>query len=227
MPGMDGTGLLFAPLQELIGGESEWRILTYRILTYARDRALSYEQLAACVAEQLAGGWHVVLLAESFSGPLGLRYAIAHPQRVRAVVLISSFVQSPMPRWITNLAATLVRRAPIGRMAIRMLLVGWCAPPTLVKAVLGAIWQVDRRVLAVRLKAIGRLDCGDLLVECRAPVLLLCGSRDVLVGRRAVRRMLALRSELTVRIIDGPHLLLQSSPAEAWREIRAFLAGLS
>ena len=43
----------------------------------------------------------MVLIAESFSGPLAIRFAAANPDRVRALILCASFIRLPKPPLIS------------------------------------------------------------------------------------------------------------------------------
>src|SRR5712672_862384 len=95
LPGMDGTGKLFRGLLEVVSGN--W---PHRVVTYPTDRVMEYGEILELVERELAGEREMVLVAESYSGPIALRFAAAHPGRVAAVVLCASFVCSPLPRWL-------------------------------------------------------------------------------------------------------------------------------
>jgi pimeloyl-[acyl-carrier protein] methyl ester esterase len=71
LPGMDGTGALFEPLLGVIPA-----CFSTQIVQYPPDRPLSYEQLLPLVREQVPVDRRLVLVAESFSGPLALRFVI-------------------------------------------------------------------------------------------------------------------------------------------------------
>src|SRR3982751_5682640 len=123
LPGLDGTGDLFGPLLEVIPPG-----LPTRVVAYPVDRALSYPDLLRVVEAQLQKEADLVLVAESFSGPLALRYAAAHPGRVSAVVLCASFVGSPVPRWLRMFCTPLVFRFPPPAAALRWFMIGRDAP---------------------------------------------------------------------------------------------------
>jgi pimeloyl-ACP methyl ester carboxylesterase len=67
-------------------------------LSYPPDQTLSYDALLEVIEQQLRFEKEMVLIAESFSGPLAVRFAAAHPTRIKAVVLVASFVKLPVPR---------------------------------------------------------------------------------------------------------------------------------
>jgi pimeloyl-[acyl-carrier protein] methyl ester esterase len=217
LPGLDGTGDLFAPLLAVLP-----RDVTAKVISYPPDQALSYEALLGVIEHQLPLNGEMILLAESFSGPLALRYAAMYPQRVRAVVLCASFIRSPLPRWLRGLVAPLLFRLPLPAFAVRLLLVGHEPPAALVQSVKETIAKVRPAVLAHRLKAVFDLDCTDALTRCPAPILYLRAIEDDLVPPSALRAIQAIR-RVEACSIRGPHLLLQAEPGACWREIEAFL----
>lgn len=64
LPGMDGTGELFASLLAQLGGETRSIVVRYPTCEF-----LNYDALTEVVKAQLPDGESFVLLAESFSGP--------------------------------------------------------------------------------------------------------------------------------------------------------------
>lgn len=97
LPGLDGTGELFAPLVAAWGD----RFRT-QVVSYPRAERLGYAALADRVRALLPLHEDYVLLAESFSGPLGVMLAAERPQRLRGLVLCATFARSPLPllRWM-------------------------------------------------------------------------------------------------------------------------------
>src|SRR5437016_1747266 len=95
LPGLHGTDELAGPLLSVIPPD-------YRptIVTYPKSGPHDYDSLLRVVSEKMPGPEPALLIAESFSGPLAIRYAAANPSRVRGVVLSASFVLNPAPRWL-------------------------------------------------------------------------------------------------------------------------------
>lgn len=222
LPGLDGTGDLFSPLLELIPPRFQKRIVAYPV-----DQPLSYDDLLELVKNQLLDEGEVVLIAESFSGPLALRWAIMHPHRVRAVVLCASFIHPPIPRWLCRFARAFFFRLPLPKIVLRQLLVGLTAPAELVRWVKKTIRKVRPEVLAARVRAIGDLNCADALRECPLPVLYLAAAQDAIVGKSSLAAIMKVRGDVRVRTIAGPHMLLQVEPLAAWREIEMFIGELN
>ena len=218
MPGLDGTGDLFRPLLDVIPARYATRVVTYPV-----DRFVPYADLLGIVEQQLGDEDDVVLVAESFSGPLAVRYAAAHPDRVAAMVLCASFVRPPSWGWLRWFLVPALFRAPPPGVVIRRLMVGRDAPDSLVRAVRAAVARVSPAVIAGRLKDVAAVNCAAALRGSRAPLLYLAATRDALVGNSAVDAVRAARPGVRVGRVEGPHLLLQRAPAEAWQEIQTFL----
>ena len=185
---------------------------------------LSYDELLGRVRRELAGERDVVLVAESFSGPLALRYAAAEPGRVRAVVACASFVRPPAPAWLRHFVWPLLLRVPPPDWAVRRFMVGADATGELVGAVKAAVRKVRPHVLAGRLREVLAVDCAEDLRRCEAPVLWLAPSADARVRGVDGGAVCALNPRVTVKALEGPHLLLQARPSEAWGAVAEFLA---
>ena len=218
LPGLDGTGGLFAPLLSVLP-----KSCRAGVISYPADRALSYDDLLKVLSEQIPHGRRVVLVAESFSGPLALRYACEHGGEVEAVVLCASFVRSPFPRWLATLVRPSFFRLPAPTLAIRLLLVGWRTPECLVRTVRSVIKRVRPEVLAQRVREIARLDCTAALAACPAPIFYLRAEHDLIVRADALRLIRATHPGVVVRTVPGSHLLLQAQPTTAWEHIAGSL----
>lgn len=91
MPGMDGTGDLFARFEHALGGRMATRIVRYPAIESR------YEVLRACAREALPKGEDFVLLGESFSGPLAIELAAEKPRGLRGLILVCSYARTPRP----------------------------------------------------------------------------------------------------------------------------------
>ncbi len=70
LPGLDGTGDLFAPLLEVFP-----ETLEPFVISYPPDQLLGYRELEEFVAAKLPADRDFAIVAESFSGPLAARLA--------------------------------------------------------------------------------------------------------------------------------------------------------
>jgi pimeloyl-ACP methyl ester carboxylesterase len=220
MPGLDGTGDLFGPLVEALGGEPK-----ATILRYPRDHALGYEELLPTVLDALPKRDPFVLVAESFSGPLALMAAARKPRGLVGVALVATFVSSPL-WWAGAWASPLVRpfafRRTMPALVLRRALADRSAPDALIAAVIAATASVRPEVMAARVRAVLTVDAREALASCDVPLVYLRGSRDRLVGRRASEAMLTLRPDLEIVDVDAPHLVLQTQPVACARTLALY-----
>jgi pimeloyl-[acyl-carrier protein] methyl ester esterase len=220
LPGLDGTGQLFSRFAGALPPEIE-----PRVVSYPEEQALGYDELLPRVRDLLPVGRPFALLGESFSGPLALQLAAAHPDGLAAVILAASFHRHPAGRWVGG-ARSLVGLAmsrPPPAWAARAFLVGANASRELVAEIRRANAGVSSAVLAARVRAALRVDAGEALARCAVPLLYLGGARDMVVWPAAARALKALRPDAEVRILDAPHLVLQRRPAEAAGIVAEFL----
>lgn len=101
---------------------------------------------------------------------------------------------------------------PLG--AIRVLLTGMRASRDSVRAVRRAVKRVKPDVLALRMRELMKVDVRAALAEARVPVLCVQPADDALVSGRCLREMVAANPRMDVRMVAGPHLLLQQREAE-------------
>ena len=90
MPGIEGTGDLFAPLVRALDNS-----LDTTVLRYPTDEPLGYSELLPRVRAALPASGPFVLLGESFSGPLAIMLAAEAPAGLRGVILSASFATNP------------------------------------------------------------------------------------------------------------------------------------
>jgi pimeloyl-ACP methyl ester carboxylesterase len=86
---------------------------------------------------------------------------------------------------------------------------------------------VAPEVRAHRLRSVLDVDVRPELAGLSLPVLYLRGTRDRLVSKRNLDRVVAANPATEVARIAAPHLLLQMAPNACWRAIEAFLEGSS
>ncbi|MCC6873579.1 MAG: alpha/beta hydrolase [Sandaracinaceae bacterium] len=214
LPGMDGTGLLFERFAAALPPSIEPVVCRYPPSAHRYHDLRSHVPLPS---EPFA------ILAESFSGPLGIRLA-AERSDVRALVLVASFASAPR-RWLTTPLARalppLVAAFPPPRAIVRAVLLG-NDPGAPIDEVLAVLATVARATLAARLRAVMTADVAALLDRIEAPLLYLAGARDRLVPPSIGHALVAGRGRFEA--LDAPHLVLQTRPREAAARVAAFLA---
>ncbi|MBI5067022.1 MAG: alpha/beta hydrolase [Deltaproteobacteria bacterium] len=222
LPGLDGTGRLFAPF--VTEAAPALDLVT---LAYPTDRILSYEALEEFVLPRLPRERPYALLGESFSGPLALKLAARRPAGLAAVILAASFHRRPAARAMAVLRplAPAFFRLPLPAHAVRLLLAGPDASDALVAEVQAGTAAVKPAVMAARAAEALRADASDEVRNCPVPLLFLWGRDDRLLRSAIPIEIRALSPRAVIRTLPTPHLVLQRAPRAALAEIRAFLAG--
>ncbi len=90
LPGLDGTGKLFAEFLKALDSS-----IGTLVVTYPKDVPMNYDQLEALVTAALPTDRPFVLLGESFSGPLAIRIAARRPEFLVGLVLCVTFARNP------------------------------------------------------------------------------------------------------------------------------------
>src|SRR5688500_1359580 len=108
VPGLDGSGLMFQ--RQVPRLERRFAVTVVRHRDDARHMSELVDGLDRVVAAAAPDGEPVSLVGESFGGALAMTYALAHPGRVRRLVLLNSFACES--RWRLWLAHQLLRVTP-------------------------------------------------------------------------------------------------------------------
>jgi pimeloyl-ACP methyl ester carboxylesterase len=218
LPGLDGTGDLFAPFIEVLQG------IPTQVVRYPPDRPMNYAAHEAFARAELPRDEDYVLLAESFSGPVGITLAAERPPRLKGLALCVSFVSNPLP--VFGGLARLVERLPAARMPA-VLAAPWLyagrGTPALRRLHAAAMARVSAQVLRARVAALLSVDRCAELRRVTVPMLYLRATRDRLVPSSAGRRVLEVRPDVQRVEIEGPHMLLQTEPAACAAALRDFL----
>lgn len=221
---MDGTALLFHRFDAALRAQTT--IDTQAIAYPAAP--LDYTALEAFVRERLPQDRPFVVLAESFSGPLGAALRANPPPGMRALILCCSFVRNPRPMLAP--LRHLLGLVPFGAMpgfALRQALLAPCSTPQLQAELATALAQVPPSVLRQRLRAVLETDASRSFARGSLPVLYLRARHDRLVPLANALQILRQAAGAQLVDIAAPHMLLQAAPAAAASAVAAFLAGLS
>jgi pimeloyl-ACP methyl ester carboxylesterase len=219
LPGMHGSGELFAEFVAALGAEHE-----AIAISYPRDQPLDYAQLESIVRSGLPSDRPFVLLGESFSGPIAVSIAASAPSRLRGLVLCGSFAKNPIPLlgMLRHVSSILPIWPGIYGLGVRFVL-GRFSRSVHPDAIVRAITRVSPAVLRARIRAVLTTDMTLRLSHIHVPVLYLRATKDRIVPRAAACLISRSLSSIQVLELDAPHFLLQAVPVAAAREVRAFL----
>ncbi len=214
---MHGTGEFFAPLVgELPGAKVS-------VISYPSGDCMGWEQLFQFIRQAIPRDEPIALVAESFSGPLAIMLAARKSHNVQALVLCASFASSPLPRWLRRVPVPRFAFKALPRFVVQSLLLDSASSSEQVATIQRCVRSVSPKVLAGRFRMLQQVDVRSDLREVHLPVLYLAGGRDRLVPKRCSDEIEGAHADSSRVILDGPHLLLQSSPKTAASEIRRFL----
>src|SRR3954469_13431380 len=147
LPGLDGTGDLLAPFVAVLNGND------VHVVRYPTDRAMDYTEHEVTARAQLPQD-DFVLLAESFSGPVGISIAASPPPGLRGLVLCATFASNPFP--VFKPIRRLMRLLPVLKLP-NSIAARWLFPgrgtPELRCAYAEAMRRVSRRALGGRIAA--------------------------------------------------------------------------
>lgn len=220
LPGMDGTGCLFAPfLKEL----PDW--VKPIVVSYPTDQPLDYKGHLDIVMAALPVDRPFVLLGESFSGPLALMAAAQHPKGLCGVILCATFVTWPLPL-PSSIAALFVSlglfRLKSQPLFLRILL-GRNATYELRSLFSAALARLKPETLTARARAVMDVNCSVELRECRVPILTMVADNDRIVAGRCSELIHHIRPDTENVHFRSPHLILQCDTIEAVKHICRFV----
>ncbi len=222
LPGLDGTGKLFAQFVQALGPAIEPQIVRYPV-----DQPLGYGELELLVRAALPAERRYVLLGESFSGPIAIRIGADPPPGLIGIILCVTFAKNPYPflAWARPLAARLpVKSLP--RWFRAPFMWGAASPTRAPAKVDRATAAVDEAVLRHRIAALLAVDETAALARIELPILLLRATDDHVIRYAAARHMLRTQPRAQHVAIDGPHLLLQTRPEECVAAVTRFVRSL-
>jgi len=182
LPGLDGTGNLFADFVSALPPN-----LSATIVRYPTDRFLTYNELSEGVASAIPTREAFVVVAESLSTPLAVRLAATHPHNLAGLVICAGFVTNPVEGWlrlVTGLIRFVTLRVPPPRFLIDHFLIGTDAPAHLRAEVMRSLRSVSPDVIAARVRAVMARDKRQQLAQVIVPALYVQAAKDRLVKPR-------------------------------------------
>lgn len=217
LPGMDGTGQLFEPLLAALPPT-----LSARSVSYPAHQALGYEELLPLV-EAAAPTGPFVAVGESFSGPLAVMLAARRPPGLCGIVLCASFIQFPLKvpeRWRRVVRPWMFRWQPL--WIVSWVLLGRHGFGRLGRMLRAAVRTVSPVALAARAEAVASVDVTAELRGCSVPILYLRATKDMVVRPGCSKLVQSVRPDAEVRVLPGPHLILQVSPSSSANVLHEF-----
>lgn len=193
LPGLDGTGRLYAPLIQALGDA-----VVVEPWTYDSGHFDSYAALADAFGPTMRRHADIVLAASFVHRPL------------------------PASAMLTTVLQRMPAVAP-PMFALERLLAGEGLSPALREELAHVLGALPLDVLRRRALAALRVDVRDELAGLPMPLLYLQARHDRLIWRRAGRQVARLARNARLEAIAAPHFLFQVAPLVAADAIRRFL----
>lgn len=217
LPGMDGTGRLFAPLLNQITDHQ------CMVIALPQSGPQDYPTLANFVHDKLPDD-DFILIAESFSGPIAATIAQQNHSSLKGVIFIATFLTPPhvmllklaqfLPiKWMSNL--------PGAHMMQKFLFFNKPVNLKLLILFNEVIDTVPSQVLRDRLKSISLLKTSDF--NCVVPSLYVSATEDKLVSADKIKDFQQRFTHLSVQKINGPHFIIQTCPEKCGQMIHNFV----
>ena len=218
MPGFDGTGELFSPLLKVLDK-------SISTVTVRYSHEITFDDYVKSAAKLLPQE-KAVLIAESFSGPIALALMAQYPSQIKSTILCATFATSPF-RLLTNFVkfapTVFFEPNPTQPHTIQNFCLNQETDDALLEQTLATIRSVKAKTIQARLNVLSQIDMHSILPKIKNPILYLQALRDNIVNSDLSEQLINALPNVTLKKIDGPHLLLQSRPTECAEAIKAFL----
>ncbi|GHH01268.1 alpha/beta fold hydrolase [Comamonas sp. JC664] len=189
LPGLGASGRSFAPMEPLADA---LRLLLWTppLRTPATHTPLAWNLALLDHAESLLPG-RFALLGSSYGSLLSIAYALAHPERVKALVLVSPVASVHRIRRLALTLSTLVRSPrPLAYLlapTVARVLGGLSLPAAGRAEIVREARRLSPVELLRRLRDVLAADYLSRLHALQVPTLVIQGGRDLLVPPRAAR----------------------------------------
>lgn len=219
LPGMDGTGELFANLI----AELPESVKTV-VVRYPTSTVLNYEELTALADLQIPKNTPYVLLGESFAGPIAIALASQAAAQLKGVILSCTFAVNPRPllsKWSFLVPAVTITERLLNFS--NKLLMSSFSNEQVENQLKAVLPKVSPETMRARLDAVIGVNYVAELAKISVPILYLKGKQDHLVPASASKIIAKYAKNVSLVELDAPHLLLQTLAKEAAEIISNFV----
>lgn len=221
LPGLDGTGNLFAPLIPELP-----QTLNVVTAAYPPEKFLPYPELVSWLGDLVPKDRPYAILGESYGSTAAVKFAATHPSNLTGVILCAGFISNPVRKWGALpkvIARPLFFRFRPPDFLREYFTLGFGAPESLKLALRRTVRSVNMEVIAKRARAAIDCDARQEIRHVKVPLLYLQATEDRLVGSNCLDEIKRLHPETIAISIRAPHLLLQREPRAAAQAITQFL----
>ena len=217
MPGLDGTGLLFQPLLELMppGLERE-------ILSSERDAKLGYKEHASFINRKLIDE-PTIIIAESYSARIAYELCCMTNKNIKHVIFVAGFLTRPsmLSRFANFFPIKMVKKNIIPRTFLNCFLFGKQEKTDMIDLFYQALNETDEQLLKHRLNNI--IHMGIPSRKINVPSTYIRPKNDYLVSKKVLNIFEELCSDFSLKNVQGGHFILQSNPLACWEIIKGII----
>lgn len=220
--GAAGGQYVWLEQRRLAGGQVLSLDLPGHGRSHPDSEPVEIERYAALVANFAASLGHeqFIPVGHSMGGAVALTLALEHPTRIPALALLATGARLRVSNFVFAAIATSFDQ--LGDLLAQTAY----APQTdraLVTRFADAPLQVTREQAQADFEACARFDVRHRLGEISAPVLVLAGAQDLLVGAGRIQQLAAGLPACELHTIeDAGHMLMQEQPAVVNRTLEQF-----
>ena len=220
LPGFDGTGRLFTPLNKQLSKE-----INTIVLSYPNDKPMTYSELCYSLKDELPDA-PFILLGESFGGPLAMLLSQHADENIKGIILCATFVRNPhvlLTKLIRPFLKPKYLRKETPALYIKTMLTNGVTDQKLIQNIQAATRGLSPEIYFTRLREIADVDVSEILRDSRLPITYFRASRDRLVNESSMKIVKNENKDVTAELFDAPHMLLQTQPKQAAESIEKFI----
>jgi pimeloyl-ACP methyl ester carboxylesterase len=219
LPGFDGSATFSAEFIRRLPTD-----IACEAIALPQTEPMDYAELAAFVTKKLPTE-DFVLLGQSFSGPLCVSVAQAAARNLKGIILVGTFAVRPLPVAMSLLARLILNTA--GKINLPVwflnnLLLNNKDDRTAVE-ICAVVRSLPKDVFIRRGEEALGANVRPALANVTVPALILEAGQDRLLRRGTSGEIAQSCRKAILRVIDGPHLLLQQSPEKTAAAVAEFI----
>jgi pimeloyl-[acyl-carrier protein] methyl ester esterase len=219
LPGLDGTGIMFQPIIDELKAHVD-----PIVVSYSQKEECSYPKLTDYVSTLLPQNEYFIL-GESFSGPIALMLADRKPEGLKGIILCATFISNPSALF-PSLLSFLVRAPLFSVWPVSVkakILTGGRSDDRIEQLIQDIRGKATNTAMAARAREAMKVNVSEELRRSEYPMLYLRGARDIIVGSHNLKKIQAIKGEVSDVTLDTSHLVLQEAPRDSAEAIQKFI----
>ncbi len=220
LPGLNGTGQLFSPLVRQLETH-----IDCEIIEYPEDRKFSsYLEMAEFVISKLPADGPIILLAESFSGPVGYQIGLQKIPQLKHLIFVATFLKSPAPLLkyiLALLPLSLLKPRFIPDIATKHFCLGRQASDGEIREFWAVVSAMNPEIMRSRLKLAMSIRQPERTLDI--PCTYIQASNDWLISKSHIDEFLRQCKNLEITALRGPHFILQAQPEKCADIVRELI----